>query len=75
MSSFESFREPRAIEACCACTKCNPMNTHEHLIYDRVVRGVRPQLTVNYRGSRGGGGGAFIRYEAFITEGRLFQFN
>ena len=26
-------------------------------------------------GVLGGGGGAFNRYEAFIREGRLFQFN
>ena len=33
-------------------------------------------LLINFRGSSGGGGGvAFNRYEAFIREGRLFQFN
>ena len=33
----------------------------------------RPGRLSNFRGSRGEG--AFNRYEAFITEGRLFQFN
>ena len=33
----------------------------------------RPGRLLNFRGSRGGG--VFNRYEAFIREGRLFQFN